>query len=231
MTTTHKYDLGFKVLDEAIGGVKAGTNIMLLGPPMCGKEYVFNTIMEQGVRDGEGVIVLATRSPGESILERFPSGEGIFIVDCLSKTLGINVNDTPQIKRASSPVDLTGIGVKISQYLEEFWMQKNVKDLRLCIDSLSTLLMYSNLQTIFRFMHVFSGKVTAIKALGLYVVDEGMHDDQTIATLKQLFNAVIEVKTEDDVGYLRVVGLTPKPTKWYEFEVVDDRAVIREGGK
>ncbi|MCD1294482.1 recombinase RecA [Methanocella sp. CWC-04] len=228
----HKYYLGLKELDEAIGGISGGANIMLIGPPMSGKDSILNNIIAAGLSSEEGVIFLTTKVPGESVIEKF-SGEGegkinnIGIVDCISKSLGLGSNDTPSIKRATSPVDLTGIGVRISQFIEEFGKHKNIKDVRLCINSLSTILMYSNLQTVFRFMHVFSGRVTAIKALGVYVVEEGMHDEQTISTLKQLFNGVIEVKVENDSYYMRAAGLTPRPTRWFEYEVVNDMAVIR----
>lgn len=226
----HKYYLGLKEIDEDIGGINGGANIMLIGPPMSGKDSILNTIISAGLISGEGIVYLSTKVPGENILERFssePSSGNIGIVDCISKSLGIGGNDTAGIKRATSPVDLTGIGVRISQFMEDFQRKKNIKDIRLCINSLSTILMYSNLQTVFRFMHVFSGRITAMRAMGVYMVEHGMHDEQTIATLKQLFNGVIEVMIENDRYYIRVAGLTPKPTRWYEYVVVDDMAVIR----
>jgi hypothetical protein len=64
--------------------------------------------------------------------------------------------------------------------------------------SLSTLLMYSNLQTVFRFLHVFTGRIQSADALGVYVIDSTAHDDQTMNTLKQLFDGVIDVEEGDD---------------------------------
>jgi KaiC/GvpD/RAD55 family RecA-like ATPase len=196
---------------------------------MCGKDSIMNTIMASGIESGDAVIFLTTRNTGENVLESFtpPKDANFGIVDCMSRTLGLNVSDTARIKRAASPVDLTGIGVRISQFIEEFWLEDNVRSMRLCMNSLSTFLMYTNLQTVFRFMHVFSGRVAAIDALGVYVVEEGMHDSQTVATLKQLFDAVLEVKIDNDVPYLRLVGLTPKPTLWYEYDVEGDMAVVK----
>ncbi len=128
---------------------------------------------------------------------------------------------------ASSPVDLTGIGVKISQFFEHFWMEMQLRETRLCINSLSTILMYSNLQTVFRFLHVFTGRIKAANALGVYVIEEGMHDAQTIVTLKQLFDGMIEIREGDDGYQLRVVGLTPKPTPWFDYEVNGVDVVLR----
>jgi hypothetical protein len=79
--------------------------------------------------------------------------------------------------------------------------------------------MYSNIQTVFRFLHVFTGRIKSTGALGIYVIESGMHDEQAIATLKQLFDGMIEIKSENDKNFIRVVGLSPKPTPWFEYEI------------
>jgi hypothetical protein len=127
-------------------------------------------------------------------------------------------------------VDLTGIGVKISQFFEEFFMKKNVRKIQLHINSLSTILMYSNIQTVFRFLHVFTGRIKAAGAIGIYVIESGMHDEQSIATLKQLFDGMIEIKSENDKNLIRVIGLSSKPSPWFEYEI-DGVNVKIVGGK
>jgi len=229
------YFLGLDKLDEHIKGIRAGSNIMLLGPPMSGKETIINNIVFNGLKDGEAAVIVTTREPGENVLQWFEYNnleiplEHIGIVDCVTKTLGVPTADTVNIKRASSPVDLTGIGVKISQFLEDFWMKKNIRKTRLCINSLSTMLMYSNIQTVFRFLHVFTGRVTAAGAIGIYVVEAGMHDDQAIVTLKQLFDGIIEVKQENDNNLIRVIGMGKKPSPWYEY-TIDGADLVLIGG-
>ncbi|MCL7415831.1 MAG: RAD55 family ATPase [ANME-2 cluster archaeon] len=230
-----RYSLGIDKLDENIQGIRSGYNIMIIGPPMSGKETIINNIVYQGLNDGEAAVIVTTREPGEDVLEWFNynnleiSLEHLGIVDCVTKTLGVPTSDTANIRRASSPVDLTGIGVKISQFLEEFWMKKNIRKTRLCINSLSTILMYSNIQTVFRFLHVFTGRVKTAGAIGIYLVEEGMHDPQAVATLKQLFDGVIEIKEENDVHYIRTMGLSQKPSKWYEYTVEGAKIVLKDG--
>ncbi|MCD4806086.1 MAG: recombinase RecA [Methanococcoides sp.] len=220
-----EYLLGIKELDDLIGGIREGTNLMLIGPPMCGKDDLLNKIVHTGLKNNEASIIVSTRETGERVLEWFSLNDldvenaNIGIVDCVTKTLGIPTQDLDMIKRAASPVDLTGIGVRMGQYLEEFLVQRKSIGLRLCMNSLSTILMYSNLQTVFRFLHVYTGRVKAAKAFGIFVVEDETHDPQTVATLKQLFDGMIEIK-ETDSGYaIRVLGITQKPTKWYDFEI------------
>ena len=230
------YTTGIKELDNAIGGIKKGSNIMLIGPPMSGKEVILYHIMYNGAAKNENAVIsVTTRESATHILEWFKENKlmlplaRIGIVDCVTKTLGGAAVENENIKIASSPVDLTGIGVKISQFFEDFFMKKNIHMTQLHINSLSTILMYSNIQTVFRFIHVFTGRIKAAGALGIYVIESGMHDEQAIATLKQLFDGMIEIKTENDKNYMRMVGLTPKPTSWLEFEI--EGANLRIVGK
>ncbi len=220
------YSLGIKELDDLVGDIREGTNLMIIGPPMSRKDELLDAIVYNTFSTAQdSAIIVSTREPGERVLGWFEeqnldiSTVNIGIVDCVTKTLGIGASDSDNIKRASSPVDLTGIGVKISQFFEDFFVSKNAPRVRLCINSLSTILMYSNLQTVFRFLHVFTGRIKAAGGFGLYVVEDEMHDHQTIATLKQLFDGLIEIKSMGDSYAMRVVGLSPKPTPWFEYSI------------
>ncbi len=220
------YTLGIPELDKAVEGIRKGINIMLIGPPMSGKEIILYNIMYNGAAKNENaVITVTTRESATHILDWFKENNLVLplsrvgIVDCVTKTLSGVAVENENIKIASSPVDLTGIGVKISQFFEEFFMKKNIQKTQLHINSLSTILMYSNIQTVFRFLHVFTGRIKSAGSLGIYVIESGMHDEKSIATLKQLFDGMIEIKSENDRNYIRVVGLSSKPTPWFEYEI------------
>ncbi len=220
------FTLGIKELDDAIGGIKKGSNLMFIGPPMSGKEIILNNIMYHATMKNENAVIrVTTRESAARILEWFKENSldlplsRVGIVDCITKTLGGEVIENQTIKIASSPVDLTGIGVKISQFFEEFYIKKKMQNIQLHIDSLSTILMYSNIQTVFRFLHVFTGRIKVAGALGIYMVESGMHDDRAIATLKQLFDGMIEIVSEDDRNLIRVKLSTPKPTPWFEYDI------------
>jgi KaiC/GvpD/RAD55 family RecA-like ATPase len=224
------YALGIKELDTAIGGIRKGTNIMLIGPPMSQKEVILHYIICHGIAmNDNAVIAVSTREPATDIMEWFKENllelplSRIGIIDCITKSVGRDAFETENIKFASSPQDLMGIGVRISQFFEYFLMKKKIPKIQLHINSLSAILMYSNIQTVFRFMHIFTGRIKAAGGLGIFVVDSGMHDDPTITTLKQLFDGIIEIKLENDKNYIRTVGLSSKPTPWLEYEI--------EGGK
>jgi KaiC/GvpD/RAD55 family RecA-like ATPase len=218
------YTLGIEELDNAIGGIKKGSNIMLIGPPMSGKEVILRQIMYHGtVRNENAIITVTTRESGAHILEWFQEKgltlplSRIGIVDCVTKKHSVE-SDKENIKIADGPIDLTSIGVKISQFFEEFSTKKNILKIQLHIDSISTILMYSNIQTVFKFLHVFTGRIKANGGLGIYILESQMHEEQKIAILKHLFDYTIEIESENDMKFLRIVGHSSKPTQYFKYE-------------
>ncbi len=208
------YDLA-NVLPEA--EIEPGTNVLIAGPPLTGKRQLALDILTAGAVRGDGSIVVTTKDSADKVLEEFEdlkdaaSRQNVGVVDCVTKQRGIGtIDDDPRIKYASSPVDMTGIGIKLSEFLQEFYEVRNLTENRILLHSVSTLLMYSNLQTVFRFLHVFTGRVQSADALGIYVIDSTAHDSQTMNTLKQLFDGVIEV--EDGEGSEPIIRTAGIPT-------------------
>jgi archaellum biogenesis ATPase FlaH len=121
------------------------------------------------------------------------------VVDCVTRQQGVSeVRDDTQVRYTSSPVDMTGVGIKFSEILEDFYEKQGVERNRVFLDSLSTLLMYSDLQTVFRFLHVFTGRIQSVDGLGLYAIDSSAHDDKTMSTLKQLFDGIVETHEDGE---------------------------------
>ncbi|TYL35908.1 recombinase RecA [Natronococcus pandeyae] len=190
--------------------VDAGTNVLVAGPPLTGKRSIALGILESGANRGDGSIAITTKDSADVVLSKLPDDADVGVVDCVTKQRGVGaVEDNSQVKYASSPVDMTGIGIKLSEFLQEFYDQRELPRNRVLLHSISTLLMYSDLQTVFRFLHVFTGRIQSADALGVYVIDSTSHDDQTMNTLKQLFDAVIEVdEGEGDTPEIRTAGLS-----------------------
>lgn len=227
------YTLGIKELDEAIGGIKKGSNIMLIGPPMSGKEVILRQIMYHAAVNEEALIIVTTQESGAHILEWFHVNKlslpllRIGIVDCVTKNRS---SENESIKMINGPADLTGIGVRISQFIREFSTatEKKMLKIQLHIDSISTLLMYTNIETVFRFLHVLTARIKANGGLGIYTLDSQMHDKRDISILKHLFDYTIEIKSENDKKFLRMVGLSSKPTQYFEYETEGTKVKIVE---
>lgn len=185
--------------------VDPGSNLLLLGPAMSGKKRLAYEILAEGSRNGEGAIVVSMSNSANRVIETYgdilgtdPQSVPFGIVDCVSKQQGVEgLDNSDYVKYASAPDDMTRIGISLSEFLEEFNGEYELEQNRTCLDNISTMLMYSDLQTIFRFLHVFTGRIQNVHGLGVYLMDPSAHDTQTLNTLKGLFDGLIK---PDDGG-------------------------------
>lgn len=93
-----------------------------------------------------------------------------------------------------NPSDLTGIGIELSELLSQIGTASaDDEHTAVCFNSITSLLQYADLQRAFRFLHVVTGRIKTVDGVGHFHLDPNAHDEQTLATLKGLFDAVIEV--------------------------------------
>ena len=182
--------------------VEPGTNILLTGPPLSGKRSIMMDVLGAGTERDEGAIVVTTKDSADRVLrdyeKRIPyEGKPVAVVDCVTRQQGGDIRESDRIKYASSPVDMTGIGIKLSEFLQAFG-DRGIEQNRVMVHSLSTLLMYSDLQTVFRFLHVFTGRIQSVNGLGLFSIDSTAHEDQAMNTLKQLFDGIVTVPEDGE---------------------------------
>jgi KaiC/GvpD/RAD55 family RecA-like ATPase len=193
------YELGEVLPGE---GFDAGSNVLISGPPLTGKRRLALEVLATGSNEGDGAIVVTTKDSAEKVLDEYDElvedDAQVGVVDCVTQQRGVDSVPDARVKYASSPVDMTGIGIQLSEFLQEFYETRGITRNRVLLHSISTLLMYSNLETVFRFLHVFTGRIQSADALGVYVVDATAHERQTMNTLKQLFDGIIEVEEEGE---------------------------------
>lgn len=91
-------------------------------------------------------------------------------------------------REVAGPDDLTGYGVALSQTLEA-WDDATVV---VVLDSLTTLLQHVSSEAAFRFVHVLAGRVARESGALVCQLDPAAHDDQTVASLLQPFDVVVD---------------------------------------
>lgn len=211
------YNLNEVLPPELLDDVEPGTNLLVSGPAMSGKRELLLRILARGARDDEGAVVVTARDPGEEVIEdyrQYVPGEGyIRVLDAVSSRSG-NAADTDAVRHVSSPGDLTGMGIEFSE-LARAAQNDGVERLRIGFDSLSPILMYVDLQRLFRFLHVFTSQIQSRDWFGLFSIDPDSHDPQVVNTLSQLFDGIIEIRlTEEGDREARVRGLDNSPSPW-----------------
>jgi len=219
--TERMYDFD-EVLDvPGATSVDAGSSILISGPAMTGKEDLMLDIMAVGVRSGEGAVTVTTGDrAGDLItdmaeLAGVTQGHRLAAIDCRAD--GSREEETldsgAYVHHLASPSDLTGIGIGITKCFDRLH-DAGVDDGRLALNSLSTMLTYSDQQTVFKFCHVLSSRLDSAGFLGLFTIDSSAHDDQTLQVIKQAFDGLIEIREENGTRQARVMGLQPEPSDW-----------------
>jgi len=218
------YDLT-DVLDfEALADVRPGSNILVSGPAMSGKEDLALSVLADGAERGQGSLVVTTGDRAENVLEDFldraPEADEstVSVVDCRGdgSRRGEATASGSYAYHVSSPGDLTGIGIGITECLE-YLHNNGAESGRFALTSLSTMLTYTDRKTVFKFCHVLSSRFDSAGYLGLFTIDSSAHDDQTLQVIKQAFDGMIEIRENEGRREARVLGLAGQPTDWREF--------------
>lgn len=86
----------------------------------------------------------------------------------------------------SSPDDLTGMGIAVTQVLDGFGGPAPA----VCLDSLTVLLQYADVEQTFRFLHVLFRYLADAGASFHAHLDPATQEDQALSTLASLFDAM-----------------------------------------
>ena len=212
---TDAYDLGEVVPVEGFASVDPGTNVLISGGQMLGKERLALELLAAGSE--EEAIAVTPDTAGGRLRDSFESVAGrldrLRVVDCTGASSKGSFDDTDDMKYVASPGDLTGIGMGIVKCTRD--MGESIDGLRLAVLSLSTLLRYSGPDRVFNFLHTVTGRVSAADYLGIATLDPSAHDPQDVNTLSSQFDVVVELREADDVGReARVVGHHESPRSW-----------------
>lgn len=202
--------------------VPPGTNLLLLGDLFSGKDIFSKEFIKEGLDNGEACIFVSTNDPVVETVEDFKDYDLEFlgIINCIStrSDLPNDITYADQLRFVSSPTDLTMIMAFINEFLDIF-RGKDVPGIRIVFDSISTLLMYSNLKTIFKFLHVLTNTVKSRNAVLLMTMEEGVHDKIEISSLERLNQGLITMAE----GELEFNGFSRKK---FNYETQDDSIII-----
>ncbi|MCK9630487.1 MAG: hypothetical protein M0R30_02495 [Methanoregula sp.] len=232
----YTYKSGIAQIDDISGGFDAGTNILILAPPMSQADQLAYALTRP--LTGEYAIVLSTNERAAEVVDAFKAAGAdkrfIGVIDAITKSSTPSIIDTPRLMFVSSPTDLTGIGIKFSNMIETIF-EGNFSEgeaglfpppIRFSVNSISTLLMYRRLEVLYQFLHVLTAKLKKIEGVGIYLLNSESFDDKTLSLIKQLMQCVIEVKVEQNINYMRIRGLHGVSGDWMKFTISKGQVAI-----
>lgn len=207
------------------GTLEAGESVLVAGRSMVGKQRVGYRLLGDAPRTGSAAYCVTTSDPADHARDRFaavaPDGARLRVVDCLTGAGGTVAPESGPDDRVdddtwyvSSPGDLTGIGVAVTKALGATPEARRPRS-RVLIDSVSTLLLYADMETVYRFLHTLVGRVKTVDGHVVSILHTDALDDRTRATLVQLFDLVVDVRSPDGTTTeVRVRGRPDLDSSW-----------------
>ncbi|MFC7227512.1 hypothetical protein N0B31_08865 [Salinirubellus salinus] len=185
-----------------------GSSLLVTGPVGAGREAALDVLDD--ISGSETVVFISTNDGAASAVDWF--GERgvdttvrLGIVDASGSSMP--VPEGLPVERLGSPGDLTGMSLGFAKLAQRFEQAGSGDRIRVGLVSVSTLLMYADVQTVFRFLHVFTSRIRSGGLLGVFTLEPGMHDDQTVNTVRAIFDCEARVD-EDETVDLRGTGFT-----------------------
>lgn len=218
---TDGYEIGGILPDGTIDELGPGTNVAVIGSSHSGKRRVALELLAAGYDVDDGILCITTNSARRVFddLDRHIDSmnrDRIGVIDC-SGTGGSSVIEA-MTESVSSPGDLTGISIGTAKLFKRFH-SRGVSDIRYGLVSISTLLQYVDKSTVFRFLHVFTNRVSETDGLGVYTLNDDTHDPTTVNTIRGQFDGVVELRDrEDGTRECRVRGLGAGSSGWNPVE-------------
>lgn len=98
-----------------------------------------------------------------------------------------------EVRVVEDPDDLSGVAIAMDASFER-WRRERAADAHrsVCFDSVTNLLDHVDLETAFRLVHVLQHRASQVGAAAHFHLSPHAHDEQTVATVRSLFDVALE---------------------------------------
>lgn len=196
-------DSDFDAVDASV--LADASDVLLLGPMRGSLDDEACTALMRAwpVADRNVLFVSLTRTADDRVallrgaVEELPdrvcvvSGADRYPSETTTDADGRSTTLTVEVVRDSS--DLPRLGMTISKAIDEW---EGGSDPLVCFHSLTALLQYTGTKRAFRFVHLLQNR---LQGTAHYHMDAATHDAQTVATLRPLFDTVLEYDADGTV--------------------------------
>lgn len=196
------------------------TTALVVGPPLVGKGTFLAQLLAAGVDEGAGAVVVSTDESADDLRDRHPELDraGVRFVDATGTE-----TDDRWVWTVRSPADLTGIGMALDDAMESL-DAAGYDRVRVGVDSLTTLDVYTDTERVSRFVNVLSNRFATADYTGLFVV----HGSASEAQFGHSMDASVEFR-DGPHGVERRVVAPSGPTEWRPFEREESAVATHTG--
>jgi KaiC/GvpD/RAD55 family RecA-like ATPase len=195
-------------------------NILLLGPPFTGKSTLAFQFLATGLKSGKRAIIVTTTDTPEGIrgkaraygwdLKEYEDRGELHYIDCYSQVIGLpSENSSAVVGSGITEEHLEKISLMISAIISDYWTEGS--EIRLVFDNLSTLFYYNDIVAIARFLHTLLGRLKAVNATSMLILESGIHDEQVTTIMRSLCDSVLQLAADGDKHYIQGILGTSSP--------------------
>ena len=179
---------GVPSLDAILGddGYPDRSSVLVIGPPGIGKEVLGYWFVRSGLVQGDYVLY-ATHRPVSDVLRDM-------------KGVGIGTERVPEwISSSGSPVkcDLKD-AASISFNIKEAVHRNKDRRVRVTTDLLSPLLVLNSVESMYSYWSQLLSDLKQQDSVVFALAEDGMHPPNTLTTMEQLFDGVIEMRLYEE---------------------------------
>ncbi len=221
--TDGTYAVADAVPHPLLDSLPPGTNFLLVGDDASGASDLLYRILAQAPRVSERVIIVTTEGDAGTVARQYrtkladpDSLEHLSVVDASLSGLARDTGplSPTRVEAASSPADITGIGVGITNHLRSIGTGR----VRIGMVSLSPILEKLGAERTFAFFHVLTGRTRRAGHLGLFVVDPSRHEATHVDVLQSLTDGTFRFRTPKDGRAFRGEGTVDAVSEWTPLE-------------
>lgn len=201
----------------SVDDLRSGQSLLVAGPPMTGKYQLLFQLLGAAADRG---IVVTTGDPAEDVRREFVAAaecdpEDVAVIDCVSKQRGADVTDDDLTRYVSSPKNVTEIGMKFTDVFERF--REYDDQVGVGLHSLSELLVYLDPEDVYKFTRVLTTQAKSEGWVTVATIGSTMHDEQTLHTMYEPFDTVIDTREHEGQRQLRVRDGRQPASQWSDF--------------
>jgi hypothetical protein len=167
-----------------------GVSVLMTGSSTTTRAHLLDAVTPA---ERERAIVITMDTGAKTIVQelerRGADRDQIGIIDCTNTESEI---DGVPVRNLNSPGDLTGISLEFAKLLGQDSEGDSIR-VRVGIASVSTALMYTELRTMFRFLHVFTARIRSGDMFGVFALDPTMHEEKAHNTIRAVFDCEAEI--------------------------------------
>ena len=173
--------------------------LLVRGPAMSGK---YDLLLRLLAASPGRALLISTNRQAATAREEFAThadSAPLAVVDSVTHARGASGDPDPLLRYASSPENLTDIGVKFTDLTDE--LRGEDQPVAVGVHSLSELAMYCDTEAVFQFVRILLGECRDLDWPAVAAIDDTAVDDRAVSTLAQPFDAVVRTRSTAEQGW------------------------------